>query len=923
MNKSVKRKVGIILVVILFTTQLFGYQPSFDVKDAKAADSGFLYFGRYVQTLVKDETDIAYLSKQTYNDNKETIVNGIKIRKSGSNYYKEAPIKWRVISSSEDSYTLLSEYVLENRAYGYSFWNESELRTWLNNDFLKAAFNENEQNDIFEDEIVTQKKDYEDVYINRNDREYNVFSNDKVYLLSAEEVTSPDLGFNSDKGESDSARIALATDLVDNKNSAQNWWLRGRTFWSYGNLKEQFVGSEGKVKDWYGTYSYGVRPVIRIKKDSKNILENYIDDNKPIAPATSVPLPTNAPTAGPSLTPMPSTAPSGVPSSTPLPTISATPSSVTGIDSWGFGNSHYYYGNEGYYITKNDYNRLVKNIPNTDREQLSEITPNGIKYLYNIDRKKTLYESWDGSCFGMSVTTCLVNSGFITSGELNGSDTLKSSKSNDGTISAINYYMWQQCFRKAQSATSTFMRLSQKDQLYKLENMAIENNTTGRKPILLTFFWYDFDEHGTVIDRFGHAVVAYGAENGKWGNDNVKGLPLGKTYLKRILIYDCSQGTDDTTCLYYNDDGGWCIPSWQIQSTDYVTAKKTPQPSNNGWLGLATNQEWILNAVDYRTGNESKVPVGAEYNAEYTLIESSEDSYHISSESGEADISWQSVSNSTYRDDILVTTDLCKSDITGKNRTIAYLPVDKTYTVTKTTGDLFVHAVKDDDSYMVSADSPGQINIGEDGEMSVTTDEKATSSVSICTDDKNGIINGCDTVFVSVNDSKSISLEQKSEGVVVEGDNLNAVRVAGYENAKTVANAKVQSQKDALMISGTNSKILISEDSNGDGKYDKVIASIDKSKNKPAKVKLKKVKKIQKNNKVQLLLEWGKVKNASGYQIQIAGTKKFKNLSLYTTKKTKFKANGLQKGRSYVRVRAYIKSGKKKVFGKWSVVKSV
>ena len=85
MNKSVKRKVGIILVVILFTTQLFGYQPSFDVKDAKAADSGFLYFGRYVQTLVKDETDIAYLSKQTYNDNKETIVNGIKIRKSGIN----------------------------------------------------------------------------------------------------------------------------------------------------------------------------------------------------------------------------------------------------------------------------------------------------------------------------------------------------------------------------------------------------------------------------------------------------------------------------------------------------------------------------------------------------------------------------------------------------------------------------------------------------------------------------------------------------------------------------------------------------------------------------------------------------------------------------------------------------------------------
>ena len=244
----------------------------------RAANSSFLYFGRYIQTLIKDQADINYLSKQHLDDNNEVVINGVRIKKAGSSYYKETPIKWRVISSSDGYYTLMSEYILANRPFGYSYWDESEIRKWLNDEFLSSAFTEEEQNDILLNDIITQKKDYDDVYINHSDTEYNVFSKDKVYLLSAEEAILPEYGFSSDKNDLDASRKAVATDFVDNNNSPQNWWLRGRTFWSYGNLKNQYVGSEGKIKDWYGTYSYGIRPVIRIKNDSSYILNEYSDE---------------------------------------------------------------------------------------------------------------------------------------------------------------------------------------------------------------------------------------------------------------------------------------------------------------------------------------------------------------------------------------------------------------------------------------------------------------------------------------------------------------------------------------------------------------------------------------------------------------------------------------------------------------------
>ena len=75
----------------------------------------------------------------------------------------------------------------------------------------------------------------------------------------------------------------------------------------------------------------------------------------------------------------------------------------------------------------------------------------------------------------------------------------------------------------------------------------------------------------------------------------------------------------------------------------------------------------------------------------------------------------------------------------------------------------------------------------------------------------------------------------------------------------------------------------------------------------------------------QINVKWKKVKNAKGYQLMVAKNKKFsKGKKSYKLAGTSKAATKLSAGtKYYVRVRAYGKSGKKTVYGKWSKVKTV
>ena len=74
-------------------------------------------------------------------------------------------IEWYVLKkitndSGEDMLLLLSKYILAERSYNdedkYVIWDDCTLRRWLNDDFYKEAFNNEEQNRI----VLTNNKNY-------------------------------------------------------------------------------------------------------------------------------------------------------------------------------------------------------------------------------------------------------------------------------------------------------------------------------------------------------------------------------------------------------------------------------------------------------------------------------------------------------------------------------------------------------------------------------------------------------------------------------------------------------------------------------------------------------------------------------------------------------------------------------------------
>ncbi len=93
--------------------------------------------------------------------------------------------------------------------------------------------------------------------------------------------------------------------------------------------------------------------------------------------------------------------------------------------------------------------------------------------------------------------------------------------------------------------------------------------------------------------------------------------------------------------------------------------------------------------------------------------------------------------------------------------------------------------------------------------------------------------------------------------------------------------------------------------------------------NKTASIKKVSWKSLKNKKKKKAVVKWKKVSGADGYQIQYATNRKFKNKKGILTKKTKHIIKKLKKKKYYVRIRAYKMNGKKKIYGKWSVVKKV
>ncbi len=176
---------------------------------------------------------------------------------TGSVYwFKYEPIKWRILKEENGNALLLSDMQIDSREYDESSNNyaNSNIRTWLNDDFYNVAFSDLEKGEI--QLITVDNSDVSSGYLfNRYACEN---TDDNIFLISYAEAINPSYGFAS-SDDYDTLRQKKTTDYAQcqgaytsvSDNYAANgwWWMRSPN--DYGHNSS---GSAGVVS--YSGYAY-------------------------------------------------------------------------------------------------------------------------------------------------------------------------------------------------------------------------------------------------------------------------------------------------------------------------------------------------------------------------------------------------------------------------------------------------------------------------------------------------------------------------------------------------------------------------------------------------------------------------------------------------------------------------------------------
>ena len=246
----------------------FGEYPqtikSSDVTVGDVADEDGYYLGSDGERYAKVVAD-PYSSYYNFSDGSD-VTNG------ETYYFKVEPIRWRILSESDGSAFILADGIIANKAYnaGNNNYKNSDIRAWLNGEFLNTAFGEVAQGLIETTEVDNS------AYSTGDSSNENACENtfDKVFLLSYREVINSAYGFSSDGGDYDTARQMTVSDYARSTGAYMitssdyfgcgSWWLRSPY---YGNISfARYVSNPGNAGGSnYANYDdRGVVPALNI-----------------------------------------------------------------------------------------------------------------------------------------------------------------------------------------------------------------------------------------------------------------------------------------------------------------------------------------------------------------------------------------------------------------------------------------------------------------------------------------------------------------------------------------------------------------------------------------------------------------------------------------------------------------------------------
>lgn len=267
-------------------------------------DGDYIYFGEYPQTVKRDGVKIDlntkdfrgyYLGYDGYYyaavtaapcGSEYTFTTDATVVSGTVYYFRVEPIKWRILYEENGEALLMCDSVIANMPYQPSYifddgvyytkangapigtyqniYKYSEVRRWLNDDFLSLAFGEKHL-EIILTSTVDNGTAHPDEAENTEDR---------VFIPSYKEVAKVEYGFVNNlsgdparrKQTSDYARATGAWMSTEDEYYGNGWWwLRSPCDWySYG---ARDVYRDGRVLDGCDVLfgRYGVVPALRIR----------------------------------------------------------------------------------------------------------------------------------------------------------------------------------------------------------------------------------------------------------------------------------------------------------------------------------------------------------------------------------------------------------------------------------------------------------------------------------------------------------------------------------------------------------------------------------------------------------------------------------------------------------------------------------
>lgn len=192
-----------------------------------------------------------------YNNETYTFNNGEVIKSNEEYWFKLEKINWKILKVEDNKYHLLSKDLLDATIFNTSLDNNesikannyefSELRNYLNNEFLKKAFHFNAK------------------HLNVID-----FNKDYISLLTEEDYLNSSYGF-SNVNESSSTRLASTSEYCRIKNTfinKENNLYSSSYFTKSPSLKFDYavktINSGGYISEYVVNENHAIRPYIVI-----------------------------------------------------------------------------------------------------------------------------------------------------------------------------------------------------------------------------------------------------------------------------------------------------------------------------------------------------------------------------------------------------------------------------------------------------------------------------------------------------------------------------------------------------------------------------------------------------------------------------------------------------------------------------------